>query len=113
VHLKAILRSDTPAGMKLLTPGTVLQVSTRDSQSKKSTNARSVLAIEQRRVDAEASGRRLARELPDHRDAPRTRRASFRPTVPTRITSNLRVPHVNGTFLVAAYRRPDFRVDAG
>ena len=34
VHLKAILRSDTPTGVTLLAPGTLVDVSTRDSQSK-------------------------------------------------------------------------------
>ena len=34
VHLKTILRSDTPTGVKLLAPGTLVDVTTRDSQNK-------------------------------------------------------------------------------
>ena len=34
VHFKTILRSDTPSGMKLLIPGTLIDLSTHDSQGK-------------------------------------------------------------------------------
>ena len=76
--------------------------------------------VEQRRVDAHAAGRGRARRLLGARDS-RGRsaeaahaRAAARPAssrVP-RTTTYVRYERtVHGSFLVAAYRRPDFRVD--
>ena len=76
--------------------------------------------VEQRRVDADAAGGRRARQLLRARDARerqaeaaarrsscgRARRPGPRPTTTCRTTRS-----VHGSFLVAAYRRPDFRVD--
>jgi uncharacterized protein YfaS (alpha-2-macroglobulin family) len=112
VHLKAILRSDTPAGMKLLTPGTVLQVSTRDSQSKE---------IDKRTIRVgDWSSAEWTLKLPGDGSLGNYQITAMRedeagklpPNGPNSYYEYLRVPHVNGTFLVAAYRRPDFRVDA-
>ena len=41
MHFKAILRSDTPAGIKLLAPGTTIYFRSRDSRTRKSTSGRS------------------------------------------------------------------------
>ncbi len=69
--------------------------------------------VEQRRVDVDGAGRRHARQLP---------RSSARCPAPSGRTGQRRdadgatpqgewLKQVTGSFLVAAYRRPDFRVD--
>jgi alpha-2-macroglobulin len=94
VHLKAILRSDTPAGVQLLGPSTSVTIVVRDSHDKEvdrrtlTTNEWSTSewtwkvpaegALGTYRVMGRIAGQRL---------------------------------RVYGDFLVAAYRRPEFRVD--
>ena len=76
--------------------------------------------VEQRRVDADAAGGGRARQLLGARDsrerpaeaAPPDQRATWRDARAPKPTSTCRIRRsVNGSFLVAAYRRPDFRVD--
>ncbi|HKB78499.1 MAG TPA: MG2 domain-containing protein [Thermoanaerobaculia bacterium] len=96
VHLKAMLRSDTPAGMQLLASGTPLEISVLDSHDKE---------IDKRTVQlGEWSS------------------AEWTMTVPAGgVLGNYRLVgtikgqrnSIDGTFLVAAYRRPEFRVDVG
>ena len=95
VHLKAVVRTDEPNGMKLAAPGTKLEVTIRDSHGKD---------IATRTVDLGAwSSADWTWTVPA--DAPlgtytiQAKSATHRGTI-------------GGDFLVAAYRRPDFRVDA-
>ncbi|HEX8169638.1 MAG TPA: alpha-2-macroglobulin family protein [Thermoanaerobaculia bacterium] len=94
VHFKAVLRADTPAGMQLLKPGTKLNVIVRDSQSKE---------IDRRTIDVNPWSSaewvlRLPQEAPLGTYSIEAKAAGQRGSVV-------------GDILVAAYRRPDFRVD--
>ncbi|HXG59295.1 MAG TPA: MG2 domain-containing protein, partial [Thermoanaerobaculia bacterium] len=94
VHLKAIVRSDTPDGMKLLPAGAKLEVVMRDSH------------------DQEADRRTLT--LNDWSSAEWTVRIpNDRPLGTWAVTGFVEGTRLSasGRFLVAAYRRPDFRVD--
>ncbi|HUG52990.1 MAG TPA: MG2 domain-containing protein [Vicinamibacteria bacterium] len=95
VHVKAILRSDTAQGIRLLDRGTALDVVVRDSQGEER-DKRSVPLSEWSSAD-------WAFRLPS--DAP-LGHYSLTATVAGQQGS------ASGSFLVAAYRRPDFRVDA-
>ncbi len=94
VHLKAIVRADTPQGMQLAPAGTKLDVTLRDSHGKE-LDARTVTLNDWSsaewtfRVPADAplGTYNLMARTADHRGV------------------------IIGDFLVAAYRRPDFRVD--
>lgn len=113
VHLKAILRSNTPGGVTLLADGASVNVRVRDSQNKivdervvkvnawssaewtmtvpsegalGSYSVRAVLPNDETHADT--------KESPDFEANPFDRSLA-----------------VHGSFLVAAYRRPDFRVD--
>jgi uncharacterized protein YfaS (alpha-2-macroglobulin family) len=94
VHLKAILRSDTPAGVQLLPPGTSVTMALRDAHDQE-VDRRTLTANEWStaewtwKVPAEAV-------LGTYRVMGRIAGQRLR---------------VYGEFLVAAYRRPDFRVD--
>lgn len=109
VHFKAILRSDAPSGVSLLHPGTLVHMSLRDSQGKQ---------IDKRRLkvnewssaewtfrlpaDSALGNYQITADLRD--DPPKTNND------PGMYEGSVR--RVTGSFLVAAYRRPDFRVDA-
>lgn len=94
VHLKAVVRADAPDGMKLAAPGTKLEVTIRDSHGKD---------LDRRSVTLGAwSSADWTWTVPA--DAPLGEYTIFAKTADQRGT-------VNGSFLVAAYRRPDFRVD--
>src|SRR5712691_3622108 len=116
VHFKAILRRDAPAGIQLIASGSPLYIAVRDSRDK---------IIEQRTVtmtpwsstewvtrlpaDGALGGYQVAVSLDKQALEPQTARpedADDREYEPpsTKI--------VRGSFLVAAYRRPEFRVDA-
>ncbi len=95
VHLKAILRSDTAEGIRLLDAGSALEVVVRDSQGEE--RDKRTLAL------SEWSSADWTYRLPD--EAP-LGGYLVRATVAGQQQS------VSGSFLVAAYRRPDFRVDA-
>ncbi len=125
VHYKAILRHDTAAGIKVPDPGTPVYVSVRDSQDRE---------IDQREVKLSAWGSvEWTHTLPaegalGHYSV----LMRLRPFVTTtakpsaELVRELRVQDevegesdrleprdsISGGFLVAAYRRPDFRVDA-
>ncbi|HEV7503060.1 MAG TPA: MG2 domain-containing protein, partial [Vicinamibacteria bacterium] len=95
VHFKAILRSDTAEGMSLLDRGTALEIVVRDSQNEE--RDKRTLSL------SEWSSADWAYRLPE--DAPL---GSYE----VRATVAGQKSPVSGSFLVAAYRRPDFRVDA-
>ena len=124
VHFKAVLRSNTPDGIRLLADGTAdLSSRVRDSRDKVvDERTVKVNAWSSGRVDVDAAGRRRARQLlgparcsrPTGRSRrrPSAKSAAARTTSPARSTTTCRrTRSVNGSFLVAAYRRPDFRVD--
>jgi hypothetical protein len=94
VHLKAILRSDKPEGIALLPPATAVEILMRDSQGQE---------LDKRTLTlAEWSSADWSVRLPQngalgHYDVSAS-------------VGGHRDP-VHGSFLVAAYRRPEFRVD--
>ena len=94
VHLKLIARADTPNGMQLLPAGSKVTIATRDAHSKE---------IDTRTVELNAWSSaewtfRVPSESPLGTYTVAARTAKHRGTI-------------GGEFLVAAYRRPDFRVD--
>jgi len=94
VHFKLIARADTPNGMQLLAPGTKVEVSLRDSQSKE---------LDSRTIDLNAwSSAEWTFKVPQ--EAPLGTYSVVAKTTKHR-------GQLYGDFLVAAYRRPDFRVD--
>lgn len=95
VHFKAIVRSDTPAGIQLLPAGTQVKVVVRDTHNQK---------VDERTVTTNAwSSAEWTFKLPA--DAPLGNYS-----VSGRVDGQRQ--RVHGSLLVAAYRRPDFRVDA-
>ncbi|RPI53772.1 MAG: hypothetical protein EHM55_12820 [Acidobacteria bacterium] len=106
IHFKAILRSDTPTGIRLLPAGTPVEVRLRDSQDKE---------VDKRTIKvSEWSSAEWTLRLPTDGALGTYRiQASWvdqKRASPTDDESGARAVH--GTFLVAQYRRPDFRVDA-
>ncbi len=94
IHFKVIVRSDTPQGMKLLPAGTSVEIVLKDSHSKE---------IDKRTVTLnEWSSAEWTFTLPA--DAPLGSYAA------TGTIEGQRLNIAQG-FLVAAYRRPEFRVD--
>jgi alpha-2-macroglobulin len=108
IHAKAILRGDTTSGIQLIPPGTTVYVSTRDSQARevdRRTLTLSEWSSAEWTLTLPTSGPLGNYVIQARLEPPRERKPQeefdYRPE---------RV--VSGTFLVAAYRRPDFRVDA-
>jgi alpha-2-macroglobulin len=95
VHLKAILRSDTASGMRLLDAGAAVEIVVRDTQGEVR-DKRSLPLSEWSSADWTY---RLPEEAP---------LGEYQ----VRLTVAGQQEGVSGSFLVAAYRRPDFRVDA-
>ncbi|MEK6375084.1 MAG: MG2 domain-containing protein [Acidobacteriota bacterium] len=94
VHAKVILRSDTPAGMQLLRAATAVDVVTTDSHSKE---------VDKRTVTLnDWSSAEWVWRVPAE--------ANLGNYVITARVKGERL-QANGEFLVAAYRRPEFRVD--
>jgi alpha-2-macroglobulin len=94
VHAKFVVRSDTPAGMQLLPAGTKVDAVLRDSQNKE-IDKRAIVLNEW------SSAEWIFRVPADGALGPYT--------IDARVEGQLR--QIRGEFLVAAYRRPDFRVD--
>ncbi len=120
VHLKAILRHNTPTGVRLLRPGTAIAISLRDSQDR---------VIDDRTVkvnawssaewtvtlpaDGALGNYSVRATLETDRPKPKTPE-QLRPDEEPGPGTDDSVEYnkaVHGAFLVAAYRRPDFRVD--
>lgn len=94
VHFKAIARADTPNGMELLPAGAKIEITLRDSQSNE---------VDTRTLDANAwSAAEWTFRIPAN--APLGNWSVSAKSPGRRGT-------INGEILVAAYRRPDFRVD--
>lgn len=112
VQAKAIVRMDTPQGMRLLPSGSAVDVSVTDSRGRevyrRSLTIGRWSSLEWAwTVPSESSlGEYSIRvAMPGH-DSPQGGSAADRPAQASWLKQ------VGGTFLVAAYRRPDFRVDA-
>lgn len=116
VHFKAILRRDTPAGIQLIASGSPLYVAIRDSRDK---------VVEQRTVTMTPwSATEWVSKLPadgalgNYQVAVSLEKDAFeeRAPKPEEVDDPEWQPPsskiVRGGFLVAAYRRPEFRVDA-
>ena len=119
IHLKAILRHNAPSGIALLPAGTPVIITVRDSQNR---------VVDERTVrvnnwsSAEwtmtlpadgALGNYSLRALLES-DRPRPAPANARRGAAQAESEDdyrLHQKSVHGSFLVAAYRRPDFRVD--
>jgi uncharacterized protein YfaS (alpha-2-macroglobulin family) len=121
VHLKAILRQNAPSGVSLLAEGTPVSITVRDSRDR---------IVDQRTVkvngwsaadwtmavpeDGSLGDYSIAAVLASDQKAADERRQ--RPRTPgeeegREFDYRLSYRTVRGNFLVAAYRRPDFRVD--
>jgi alpha-2-macroglobulin len=116
VHFKAILRSNTPGGVRLLPEGTAVFVSVRDSRNK-IVDERSVklnawsTADWTLTVPAEgALGNYSVRGILET-DRPKKPAQETGPEEREDRYDREYKKTVTGSFLVAAYRRPDFRVD--
>ncbi len=120
VHFKAILRQNTPGGIRLLRSGTAVAITLRDSQYR---------VVDERTVTVNdwssaewtttlpgegALGNYSVRAvLESDKPKPKTAEDVQPGDVPSPELDDA-VPYqkaVSGSFLVAAYRRPDFRVD--
>ena len=110
VHIKAILRHDTNRGIQLLPAGTPVYVTLRDSQYRE-IETRTVRLNEWSSADwtltLPVGGTLGNYSLQAQLERPRVPNAPVNPDEETPL-----VRPVTGSFLVAAYRRPDFRVDA-
>lgn len=109
IHAKAIVRSDTPNGIRLLPSGTALKIRTHDSRDR---------LVDERTItlnawssaewtwtvpaNATLGNFRVEAEWPDPAAAK---------TTGTEGQDRGWLRRINGSFLVAAYRKPDFRVD--
>ncbi len=120
VHLKAILRHNSATGIRLLAPGTPVSITVRDSQNR---------VVDRRTVKVNAwSSAEWTLPLPAdgalgnyavrailESDRPKTKPPANRAVSVEQDFDEgayeLYVRTVQGSFLVAAYRRPDFRVD--
>jgi uncharacterized protein YfaS (alpha-2-macroglobulin family) len=120
VHFKAVLRHNTPTGIQLLPAGTPIAIAVRDSQNR---------LVDERTVKVnDWSSAEWTMTLPEEgslgtwslratleSQRPRPRQPEdLRPGEEPGPESDELVPYervVHGSFLVAAYRRPDFRVD--
>lgn len=116
VHFKAILRRDSPSGIQLIAGGTPLHVIVKDSRDKV-VDRRTVM------VNGWSAAEWVTRvplsgALGDYQVRVSTDKKALEPDAPK--PEELADPEyqpdylktVGGGFLVAAYRRPEFRVDA-
>ena len=114
VHAKAILRSNTPGGVRPLPEGTAVEIAIKDDADR---------TVEERTIKVNAwSSAELSFTVPAEgslgRYAIRARlagarpdRADEKPRAEIDEEGGATIDAVSGSFLVAAYRRPDFRVD--
>ena len=117
VHFKAILRSNTPGGVRLLPDGTAgLHHRARQPQQGRRRAHGQGERLEHGGMDADGSARGRARELlrarhPRERSAEAAGAGDAGRRNARSATTREYKKSVTGSFLVAAYRRPDFRVD--
>jgi alpha-2-macroglobulin len=100
VHIKAIVRDDTPGGMRLVPEGSGLDVALVDDRGHE---------VDHRKVVVSAwSSAEWTWRVPEGAALGRYRIQMTRAGT----QRSERTPVIGGDFLVAAFRRPDFRVDA-
>ena len=120
VHFKAVLRHNTPTGIQMLPEGTRVAINVTDSRGRTvdertvTVNGWSTAEWTQTLSEEGSLGTYSVRAvLERHRPSPRKPEDVRPEETPGPDTD--RYVHtnksVNGSFLVAAYRRPDFRVD--
>ena len=113
VHVKAIVRADTPNGIRLMPAGSTLDIRVRDGRNREVDRRTVTLnrwsaAEWDWTVPADAVlGSYTIRAL-----IPGTERPEGNDVSPIQPPQGEWLKEVTGGFLVAAYRRPDFRVDA-
>ena len=113
MHVKAIIRTDTPNGVRLMPAGSTLDIRVRDGRNREVDRRTVTLnrwsATEWNwTVPTDATlGNYSIRAL-----MPGTERPEGNDVSPPRPPQGEWLKQVSGNFLVAAYRRPDFRVDA-
>jgi uncharacterized protein YfaS (alpha-2-macroglobulin family) len=120
VHLKAVLRHNTPTGIQLLPENTPVRITVRDVQNRivdervvRLTGWSSAEWTMKLPEDGTLGNYSLRAILDADTPAPKTPE-DRRPGVTPSPQDDDAVPYektVRGSFLVAAYRRPDFRVD--
>ena len=113
VHVKAIVRADTPTGIRLMPAGTTLDVKVHDSRGRE---------VDKRTITLNRwSSGEWAWTVPADATLgnyslqvmmPGLERPEGNDVTPVRRRQADWLKRVSGSFLVAAYRRPDFRVDA-
>lgn len=112
VHVKAILRADTPNGIRLLPSGQALDIVVSDSRGvqvdKRSVNVNRWSSAEWTWT-IPASG--TLGNYSVRASMPRPARAPGNDVTPRERNNDEWRQQVHGAFLVAAYRKPDFRVD--
>jgi uncharacterized protein YfaS (alpha-2-macroglobulin family) len=112
VHVKAVVRTDTPSGIRLLPAGSRLEIVVRDGRNREVdrrtvtvnrwSSAEWTWAVP---ADATLGAYRV------HAMIPGTERPAGNDTA-DRAPRGEWLKAIDGVFTVAAYRRPDFRVDA-
>ena len=107
-HVKAVLRTDTGRGIQLLQAGTAVRIRVRDARARE-VDVRTVQLNDWSSAEwtfmlpqAGSLGTYSIEAQLEQPPRPPAPPGEFEPYV----------PDVRGSFLVAAYRRPDFRVDA-
>jgi uncharacterized protein YfaS (alpha-2-macroglobulin family) len=100
VHVKAVVRDDTPGGMRLVPAGGAFDIVVRDPRNRE-VDRRTVVVSDW--SSAEWTWRVPAGSALGGYSMFMTRAGT---------SQSRRAPSVGGSFLVAAFRRPDFRVDA-
>jgi uncharacterized protein YfaS (alpha-2-macroglobulin family) len=111
VQIKAILRSDTPSGIRMLAAGLTLDIRVRDTRNKEVDRRTVTLnrwssAEWSWTVPAEGTLGTYAIEA----WLPGTQPPAGNDATPYRPTGSW-LKQIRGSFLVAAYRRPDFSVN--
>jgi alpha-2-macroglobulin len=120
VHFKAILRQNTPSGVRLFPAGTPVVLTIRDSQNRKVdertvkltawSSADWTMTLPQDGALGYYSLRAVLESDRPKPKAPEERRRQFEPSEEQDEYVHYE-KSVHGSFLVAAYKRPDFRVD--
>jgi alpha-2-macroglobulin len=120
VHFKAILRHDSASGIRLLAEGTPVVMTVRDTQNRlvdervvRTTPWSSAEWTMKLPADGTLGNYSLRAVLESDRPKPKEPEDRRRGSVPSPQADDFVAYEktVRGSFLVAAYRRPDFRVD--
>jgi uncharacterized protein YfaS (alpha-2-macroglobulin family) len=114
MHAKAIVRADTPTGVRLLPAGSTLDVRVRDARGQ-DVDRRTITLTRWSSAEwtwtVPAAGTLGNYSIEARMPAPpRAERNDASPEATE--SSGDWLKRISGSFLVAAYRRPDFRVDA-